>query len=734
MKITKTIFLTLFSSFVITANANSDKTLIENISGYVFPQNLTKAPEEYVYMPDGQSYLQLSKDGKSISKYDTATGKFIETILDVNKTRETSIKNISGFQLSDDASRILVYRNARYIFRRSFTAEYYVFEVKRNILLPLSTNHTRQQMPVFSHDGLMVAFVADNNIYLKKLIYNTEVAVTTDGAKNNIINGVPDWVYEEEFSTTCSMSWSADNTTLAYLKYNESEVKTYSLPIYSSYCSPIKQYELYPGEFTYKYPVAGEQNSTVTLHSYDIDTRKNKKINIEDSSLEYIPRIQYAPNSDRLIVSTLNRDQNKLTIYSVNPKSTVVKTLLIEEDNKAWINENSYTKIHYEADGFVITLPRTGYYHLYKYSYAGALIGQLTSGNYNVTEYYGADKQGNLYFQSTSTGAINRVLNKLDKKTGKLINLSKENGTASAVFNPSMDYFVLSYSDINTPPTYVLYSTLKNKSVRTLEDNSSVASRYKDIPQKEFLTINTDEVSLNAYMIKPSNFSPNKKYPVIMHQYSGPSSQQVLNRWSVDWQQYAAENGYIVFCVDGRGTGGREREFETSVYKQLGKLESADQIAAANYLATLPYVDETKIGITGWSYGGYETLMAISTPGNIFKTAVAIAPVTDWRLYDTIYTERFMTTPQQNDEGYTKSAPLNFTQNLNDVDLLIMYGTADDNVHPANTIQYVSSLQANDKFCSVLMFPNMNHSIYGCNSRAQVYAAMMKFFDKHLKQ
>lgn len=733
MKITKAILLTAISSFAVSASAATprDKFLIDNIASYVFPQNVTNVPCEYTYMPDGQSYLQLSEDGKTINKYETATGKFISTVLDVTHTRETTIPDISGFILSDDASRILVYRNAEYIYRRSFTAEYYVFEVKRNILLPLSTDHRRQQMPIFSHDGLMVAFVADNNIYLKKLIYNTEVAVTTDGSKNNIINGVPDWVYEEEFATVCSMSWSPDNTTLAYLKYDESNVRTYTLPVYSSYCRPVEENKLYPGALTYKYPVAGEQNSVVTLHSYDIDTRKNKTVKIEDSSLEYIPRIQYAPNSDKLIVSTLNRDQNKLTIYSVNPKSTVVKTLLIEED-AAWINENTYTDIHYESDGFVISSPRSGYYHLYKYSYAGALMGQLTSGKYNVTEYYGADKFGNIYFQSTCSGAINRVLNKLDKKTGKVLNLSAENGTSSAVFNPTMDYYVMCSSDINTPPVYSMYSTLKNKSIRTLEENSSIAAKYRGVPQKEFITINCGGESLNAYIIKPANFSANKKYPVIMHQYSGPSSQQVLNKWGMDWQQYAAEKGYIVFCVDGHGTGGRERDFETSVYKNLGQLESADQVAASKYLATLPYVDENRIGITGWSYGGYETLMAISTPGNIFKAAVAIAPVTDWRLYDSIYTERYMTTPQQNEEGYNSATPLNFTKNLGDVELLIMYGTSDDNVHPANTIEYVSSLQAQDKLCSVLMFPNMNHSIYGCNSRAQVYAAMMKFFDKNL--
>ena len=732
MKIKKILLTAVLSAITLTSNAYSDVERIQDMSYYVFPQNIAKSPKQHTFLPDGQSYLQLSDDGKTIGKYEIATGNLVETVLDCSKTRETKIDKIDGFIIDENATRILVFKNKEYVYRRSFTAEYYVFEIKRNILLPLSENHKRQQSPVFSPDGLMVAFVADNNIYLKKLVYNTEVAVTTDGLRNNIINGIPDWVYEEEFGRTCSMAWSPDNSTLCYIKYDESKVKTYSLPIYSSYCKPIQDNELYPGELTYKYPVAGEQNSVVSLHSYDIDTRKNKTILIDDSELEYIPAIHYAPNSDKLIVSTLNREQNKFTLYSINPKSTVVKTILIETDN-AWVNESAYNDIHYGDNDFVIMSARSGYVHLYRYTYAGAMIGQLTSGNFNVTDYYGTDKLGNIYFQSTFSGAIHRTVNYIDKKTGKILFIGEEKGTNSAEFSPNMDYYMLCYSNSVTPPNYTLYSTIKHKKIREIEDNSSIAAKYRDVPHKEYIIIKTPEVELNAYIIKPSDFNENKKYPVIMNQYSGPSSQQVLDKWNVDWQQYAAKCGYIVVCVDGRGTGGRDRAFETCVYKQLGQFESADQVAAANYIAKLPYVDSANIAITGWSYGGYETLMAISTPGNPFKAAVAIAPVTDWRLYDTIYTERFMSTPQQNEDGYRTSAPSNFIKNIGETELLIMYGTSDDNVHPANTIQYLSALQAQNRFCSVLMFPNMNHSINGCNARAQVYAAMMKFFDAHLK-
>lgn len=681
-------------------------------------------------MPDGTTYLQLSDDGKRIVKYETASGKEIETVLNCDKTRETHIESIEGFKMSDDGSRLLVYRNSESIYRHSFTAEYYVYEIKRNILLPLSTEHPRQEVAVVSPNGLMVAFVAENNIYLKKLIFNTETAVTTDGKVNEIINGIPDWVYQEEFKTTGSLVWSPDCTTLCYLKYDERKVPLYSLPIYDSYCKPDSRYSLYPGEFKYKYPVAGENNSVVTLHSFDIDTRKTKEITFNDKRIEYIPRIDYVPDGQNLIVSTLNREQNRLEVYSVNPKSTVAKSILVEESD-TWINPSTYEEMVLKKDHFIIRSTRSGYDHLYRYSYSGTLEKTLTSGNYNITDYYGTDKYGNIYYQSTSTGPLNRVVSKLEAKTGKIVDLTPADGTSSATFSPSMNYYTLNYSSAKVPPTYAIFETIKNKEIRKLEDNAAVAAKYRDIPQKEFMTVKSDNINLNAYIIKPSDFNPSKKYPVIMFQYSGPGSQQVLNRWSVDWQQYAAQKGYIIVCVDGRGTGGRERKFETVVYKNLGYYETIDQVNAAREIAKLPYVDSGRIGMNGWSFGGYETLMCASAIESPFKAAVAIAPVTDWRLYDTIYTERYMSTPEINEEGYNSSAPLKQTNRMN-TRLLLITGTSDDNVHPANTIQYVSSLQNNNRLCSMLLFPNMNHSINGCNSRSQVYAAMIDFFNANL--
>lgn len=729
MKKFNLLVLCLIAAFV--ADAQTATKLIREYNDFFVPSKSIKTPGKITYASNGESYLRMNPDRTKIIRYETKSGKEIETVFDCSHTRETSIDRFSGFTISPDGSRLLIYRDVEYIYRRSFTAEYFVFEISRNILLPLSTEHPRQQSPVISPDGKMIAFVADNNIYLKKLTYNTETAITKDGKKNEIINGVSDWVYEEEFSTTCSMTWSPDCTTLCFLKYNETDVPLYSLPIYDSYCSRDKRYALYPGAYTYKYPVAGEKNSTVTLHSFDIDTKKTKQISFEDRNIEYIPRIEFAPKNGILIVSTLNREQNRFNLYSVNPKTTIVKSLIAEE-SKTWVPDETSENFFLEDDCIVLQSSRSGFNHLYEYSYSGALNRALTSGDYDVTDYYGKDRLGNVYYQSAATGPLNRVVSKAEAKKGKIVNLSPEKGVSSATFSPGCAYYTLSYTNSGTPAKYTLFSSAKNTELRVLQDNSGVATKYGNAPKKEFFTITSDGVALNAYIIKPADFNPNKKYPVIMTQYSGPGSQQVMNRWEMNWQNFAATKGYIIVCVDGRGTGGRGKEFEHIIYKNLGYYETIDQCNAAREIAKLPYVDENKIGMTGWSFGGYETLMSLTEMNSPFKSGVAIAPVTDWRLYDSVYTERFMSTPQINDEGYNVSAPLNRVKNMNS-DLLIIYGTSDDNVHPANSIEFVSALQSVNRLCTMLLFPNMNHSINGCNSRAQVYCAMINHFNNTLK-
>ncbi len=728
--IASTLLLTL-SSANLSAGQYPGEDYVSGISQFVSPANQPQAPNKHVYLQDGTSFLAISGDNKSIIKYDIKTGKEIETVFDVTNTRETTIGSIEVCSLSPEESKLLVYEQKQKLYRRSFTAKYYVYERMHNILKPLSTAHPIQQSPLFSPDGRMVAFVAGNNIYLKKLDYDTEVAVTDDGETGSVINGVPDWTYEEEFSTTLSMTWAPDNLTLCYLKYDESAVPSYSFPLYKGSCEPKEEYEFYPGTFSYKYPVAGQANSRVSVLSYDVETRKTKEIPLDDGKIEYIPSIAYAYSPDRLIVTTLNRGQNRLEMYAVNPKSTVAKSIYVEE-SQTWISPASYGGVKFFPEYFVISSDRSGFSHLYQYSYSGSLLGQITSGDYDVTDYYGCDASGNHYFQSTSTGASNRVISRVDRK-GKITNLTPEQGTSSAWFTPAMNYYVVNYSDTETPPRYTLYNS-SDKEIRVLEDNAYLASRFGNAPKKEFFSMTAaDNTLLYGYMIKPSGFDPSKKYPVIMYQYSGPGSQEVLNKWDIDWYNYFASKGYLIVCVDGRGTGGRGRAFQDVVYKRLGHYETIDQLSAARYVSSLPYADGSRIGICGWSYGGYETLMAVSQEGSPYKAAVAIAPVTDWRYYDTAFTERYMLTPQENASGYKSSSPIGLVNKM-DCRLLLMSGTADDNVHLSNTLQYVSHLQQNGKLCDMFLFPNMNHSINSCDARAVLYAKMLDFFDRSLNE
>lgn len=702
--------------------------IVEQIRPYVYPQSNAETPAKMVYAPDGLSYYQLDDEGAKINRYDTYTGELMETVLDVTHTRASTIPSVEDFSLSPDGSKMLVYAESTPIYRRSFKAPYYVFEIKRNILKPLSATHQFQQIPQFSPDGRMVAFVADGNIIIKKLDYDNEVAVTTDGAANRIRNGLPDWTYEEEFSATTAMSWAPDNSQLCFLKFDESRVPSYSMTLYKGACDSQPQYALYPGEFSYKYPVAGENNSKVSLHVYDIENRTTKDVRLGADNPEYIPRIAYAYSPERLMVVTLNRAQNQMDVYAVNPKSTVAKNILTERSS-TWIEPRAYENIAWQTDGWVMQSVRSGYNHLYKYSYAGALQRQITSGDWNVTDYYGIDAAGTHYFQSTSSSPLDRTVEMVDAK-GSRRTLSQPKGHASAEFSPAMNCYMLRYSNTTTPPVYTLYN-IKHKQLRVVEDNQQLALKAPTMAAKEFFTMESDGVKLNGYMIKPANLLPGKRYPVIMWQYSGPGSQEVLNRWQLTWEQLAAQMGFGVVCVDGRGTGGRDAEFCHVVYRKLGHYETIDQVNAARYVASLPWVDPKGIGIAGWSYGGYEALMAASDKGAPYAAAAAIAPVTDWRYYDTVYAERYMLTPKENEEGYNESAPMSRVNQLG-CPLLMMHGTSDDNVHLANTMEYAAQIVVDGNFCDMMLFPGMNHSINGCDARAVVFAKMLNFFNQHL--
>lgn len=727
IKLTLTIISAVLTCPGLNAGGTNENPIVKEITPYT-TSNL-KSPKAFTFI-DGKKYVQLSADHKTIDSYDVSTGEKIETILDLAHTRETNLSSISGFKFSDDGSKILIWNDVESIYRRSFTARYYVYEVRTRILRPLSTEFERVQSPVISPDGRMIAFVYENNIYMKKLDFNTQVAVTTDGKAGEIINGATDWTYEEEFQTVSTMAFSPDNNLFCYVKTNETKVPTYTLPLYAGACDRNDKYALYPGSFSYKYPVAGEKNSTVSLHTYEIANRKTKDLELPDKTIEYIPRIDFGDTSEKLLVTTLNRDQNRMEIYSVNPKTTISTSVFVEKSN-AWIIPQTYEHLTIVKDGFIVLSARTGFTHLYKFAFNGTLSATLTSGKYDVTDYYGTDNLGNTYFQAAYPSPLERTVYKVDPK-GVMSAVSPTNGTASAKFSPDCSTAMLTFSNVTAPPVYTLIDS-KGKSIRELENNSDVTSQYSSLPKKEFIKVPGENgLEFNAYIIKPANFNPSQKYPVVVYQYSGPGSQTVLNRWNVSWEDYFASKGMIIFCLDGRGTGGRGTDFMFPVYRNLGHYETIDQLAGARWLSSQPWVDASKIGIHGWSYGGYETLMCLQADNTPFTAGVAVAPVTDWRLYDTVYTERYMLTPQQNEDGYRNSAPLSFSDKMRSK-LLLMTGTADDNVHPANTYEYSSALQYNGVLFDMMVFPNKNHSIYGCNARAIVYGNMFRFFTNAFK-
>ncbi|MCM1067463.1 MAG: S9 family peptidase [Muribaculaceae bacterium] len=703
---------------------------VGELAPYCAPAN-TPAKADIVFMPDGKQYVERSEDGRKLIVKDIATGKETATLFDVDYTRETTLPDFEGFIISPDASKVMLWRDSKPVYRRSATAAYYVYEVRSRLLKPLSKEHPRQRDPLFSPDSRMVAFVADNNIYAAKLDYGTEVAVTTDGADGAIINGATDWTYEEEFGVTSLMSWAPDNLTLCYVRFDESAVPLYTLPIYAGTCDKQEQYELYPGVMSYKYPVAGKPNSSVSVHSYDVETRKTKTVDLPGGAAYYIPRIAYGPKETQLLVSTLNRDQNRFELFLANPKSTVTRSIYTDEA-KAWIETETYSDLHAGENSFVIASAADGYTRFYEYSYAGAKLRDISSAGSDATAYYGSDAAGYHYFCAAAPTPMDRTVYRIDRK-GIVSAVSPAEGSSAAVFSPGCTAMLLTHSSVTEVPATHLCRP-DGKEIRTIVDNKAYADRTAALTApKEFIKVPGEGgLELNGYIVKPRDFSASKRYPVIMSQYSGPGSQQVLNRWQLDWEQYFASRGYIVICVDGRGTGGRGTAFRNAVYKNLGHYETIDQLAAARYAASLPYVDASRIGIYGWSYGGYEALMCASADSCPYAAAVAIAPVTDWRFYDTVYTERYMLTPQQNERGYNDASALLRSLHLG-CPLLMMYGTADDNVHPANTLQYVSTLQSAGILCDMFVFPQMNHSINGCNARAVVYARMLSFFDEKLR-
>ena len=731
----KHLFSLLTVMFIATAAmAGNNVTLHDVMYGGYWPETYAAIKP----MADGEHFARMSGDRTMILKGSFKNGEIVDTLFNIATARGFDEKRIDGYQFSPDEKLILLQTKTRGIYRHSFTAEHYIFNRKNNKAEALSQNGA-QQVPKFSPDGTMIAFVRDNNIFLVKLLFsNSESQVTTDGEFRKIINGIPDWVYEEEFATNCSFDFSADSKMLAYIKYDESEVMMYDMPMYSG--GESKEYFDFSKPYSFKYPVAGADNAKVSVHSFDIKSKVTRRLDVNIPEEGYIPRIKFTKDPTMLAVLTLNRHQSVLEIQAVNPQSGVSRTILREESD-TYLNEQTYSGIEFLDKHFVFQSERSGYNQLYLYNLAGELVRPITTGDYEVKKFYGWDKRKNEFYYSSNEGSpLRESIYKVNAK-GKKTKLSKREGTNSAVFSTGMKYFINTFSSIDTPHT-VTTNDCNGKQLKTLIDNKALTEKLAkfDMPSKEFFTFTTsDGVELNGWMIKPNDFDAGKKYPVVLFQYSGPYSQQVTDNWYIGnygnamFESYMAGEGFIMVCVDGRGTGGRGTEFGKCTYLKIGQYEPADQVEAAKYMASLPYVDAKNIGIWGWSFGGYNTLMSMSQPEAVFKAGVAVAAPSDWRFYDTVYTERYMRTPKENKEGYDKGSAVVNAANLNG-HLLLVHGTADDNVHLRNMIHYIGALtQANKKFETAL-YPDCNHSIYhGANTRFHLFRQIAEFFKANLK-
>jgi len=689
-------------------------------------------------MNDGESYSQISDNGKQIIRRSFKTGESLGVIFNAETARGPKINRVDGYIVAPDAKNILIETNRSSIYRHSAVSTYYIYNVNNRTLTPLSKGGDNQECPKFSPDGTMIAFVRDNNIFIVKLLYNNaETQVTKDGERNKVINGKPDWVYEEEFAYNCAYDFSSDSQILAWVRFDESQVSTFSFPWYQGEAPAKTNYRLYPGSYEYKYPKAGEVNSKVSVHSFDIKSRVVRDLDVPVEADGYIPRIQFTGEKDMLAVVTLNRHQDVMDIYKVNARSKVSNLLLREKADK-YVDEKAYSNLDFSGEQFVFMSERDGYQHLYLYSMNGTLVRQLTKGEFVVTEYYGTDAtRKNFYYASNEGSPLEQYIYKVDA-SGKKTKLSSQKGFNSAIFSTGCTYYMNTYSAMGTPTVYSLCNNA-GKQLKVVEDNAALKSKLASLSlgSEEMFSFTTgDGVQLNGWMVKPKNFDASKKYPVLLYQYSGPGSQQVHNSFSngfsggLMWEHYMAEKGYIIVCVDGRGTGGRGADFQKCTYMKLGDIESHDQVEVALYMAKQSYVNKDKIAIWGWSFGGFNTIMSLCEGRKAFKCGVAVAPVTDWRFYDTVYTERYMRTPQENSDGYDCSPMHRY--NKMQGDLLIIHGLADDNVHFQNTAELSEALvQAGIQF-DMATYTNRNHGIYGGNTRKHLMTRIENYLAKEL--
>ncbi len=722
MKSNKLIIVFLLSCFSIVAQ---QKISVEEIYTGAFR---TQGMDALQSMKNTNQYTVLNFDRTSrtsqIDLYDFATLKKVATLIDTKNYKELS-QGIDSYTFSADETKILIANNTNAIFRHSFTADFFLYTIATKELTKVLE---QVQEPTFSPDGTKIGFAKANNLFVYDIASKATTQVTTDGKKNAIINGITDWVYEEEFAFVRAFDWSADSRKIAFIRFDESQVPEFSMNIFKK--------ELYPTVETFKYPKAGEKNALVSLHIYDLNSKSKKDITLGNYNDFYIARMKWTNDANVLCAQVLNRHQDNLDLIFVDGTTGTSKVVLNEKDmayvdvtdNLTFLKDNS----------FIWTSEKDGFNHVYLYDKTGKLKNQVTKGKWEVTSYYGFDqKSKTIFYQSVENGSINRDVFRIGLDGKNKVKLSQSVGTNGATFSPNFQFFINTFSSATQPTSYTLNTAKEGKQVQSIVNNDALAEKLKkyDLPNKEFFVLTTEKgIQLNAWMIKPNDFDTNKKYPVFMYQYSGPGSQEVANRWLSTndmWFMMLAQQGYITVCVDGRGTGFKGAAFKKVTQKELGKLEVEDQIDAAKVIGNYAFVDKTRIGIFGWSYGGFMSSNCLFKGADVFKMAIAVAPVTNWRFYDSIYTERYMQTPQENASGYDENSPINHVSKLKG-NFLLIHGTADDNVHVQNSMQMIEALvQANKQF-DWAIYPDKNHGIYGGKTRIQLYNKMTNFIKEKL--
>ncbi len=731
----KFIFLLIASGFLsgLSVTAQSEKKDITLRDIWTYYKFFPKTVRGMHPLNNGEQYAVIKKG--DILVYDYKTGDSLTTLVkgdELIPEGEEKPLRISDYSVNKDETKFIIPTQTEAIYRHSTVSYNYIWDTKTKSLTPLSENG-KQRLADFSPDGNLVAFVRDNNIFIKNLSENTEKQITFDGKKNAIINGTCDWVYEEEFGFTKAFFWSPDGNKIAFYRFDETNVKEYSLTYYGN---------LYPEHYKYKYPKAGEDNSIVEIYVYDLKSGKTVKMDVGGETDQYIPRIKWTEDANVLAIERLNRLQNHLDILLADA-TTGSSRILYTEDNPWYIDITDDLTFLPGNKYFLITSEKDGYNHIYLYSMTGKLVRQLTKGSWDVTKVYGYDaKKKRVFYQSAQSSPLNRDIYYVTLK-GKKVKISSREGTNSAQFSSDFRYYVNTFSDANTPP-YISVHNSSGKELRVLQDNSDFVKMMNEynLSKQTFFTISSPEfklpdstiVTLNAWMIKPPDFDSTKRYPLLMYVYGGPGAQTVNNAWSWSnyfWFQMLAEKGIVVVSVDNRGTGARGQLFKKMTYLQLGKYEIADQIESAKILGKYNYIDSSRIAMFGWSYGGFMSTLAITKGADVFNTAIAVAPVTNWRYYDNIYTERYMRKPQDNPDGYDKNSPINFTDKIKG-NYLLCFGSADDNVHPQNSMDLITALVKSNKQFDMMVYPNKNHGIYGGNTRYHLYKKMTDFLIEHL--